>query len=264
MKIQTATLALFISSGCVEAFCPTTGNCNVHETELFASSNSIARTRRGSPDDGAFISRENFLATCMITTGFATSSFILPCQPAEARGRATLEFSCDRYYPRLEAGGVFYANDLKRAIEKNDWAAIKAATEEPPKKTKADKSKIDGGISERAAQAGGFSKARVVAAADLWAAAFSDSSISTKTKKMKEQTAILGQVVEEMNTIAKIALGEEKSGGGIFGFGAKTPSQAELAKQVRELYVKGGNAWNQYVFLSNDDLPVQLKRLPYL
>jgi hypothetical protein len=33
---------------------------------------------------------------------------------------------------------------------------------------------------------------------------------------------------------------------------------------VREFYVKGGNAWNQYVFLANDDLPVQLKRLPYL
>lgn len=140
----------------------------------------------------------------------------------------------------------------------------KAATQEPPKKTKADKSKIDGGVSERAAQAGGFSRARVVAAADLWAAAFSDSSISTKTKKMKEQTEILSQVVEEMNTVAKIALGEEKPNGGLFGFGAKAPSQAELARQVRELYVKGGNAWNQYVFLSNDDLPVQLRRLPYL
>lgn len=137
-------------------------------------------------------------------------------------------------------------------------------TEEPPQKTKADKSKIYGGISERVAQAGGFSKARVIAAADLWAASFSDSSISTKTKRMKEQTAILTQVVDEMNTAAKIALGEVKPNGGMFGLGAKAPSQNELAKQMRELYIKGGNAWNQYVFLSNDDIPIQLKRLPYL
>ena len=81
---------------------------------------------------------------------------------------------------------------------------------------------------------------------------------------MKEQTAILEEVVEGMNKAAKIALGEEKSGGGFLGFGAKAPSQNELAKEVRELYMKGGNAWNQYVFLANDDLPVQLKRLPYL
>ena len=141
---------------------------------------------------------------------------------------------------------------------------VKLATQEPPKRSKADKSKIDGGVAERAAQAGGFSQARVITAAELWAASFSDNSISEKTKKMKEQTVILTEVVEGMNTAAKLALGEEKPSGGLFGFGAKTPSQGELSKQVRELYVKGGNAWNQYIFISNDGLPVQLKRLPYL
>ena len=138
------------------------------------------------------------------------------------------------------------------------------ATAEPPRKSKEDKSKPDGGIADRAAQAGGFSNARVITAAELWAASFSDNSISSKTKKMKEQTEILKEVVDGLNTAAKIALGEEKQGGGFLGFGAKAPSQTELSKQVRELYIKGGNAWNQYVFIANDDLPVQLKKLPYL
>ncbi len=208
------------------------------------------------------INRQDFLS--IITT--ATNILLLPVttQPASARGRATLEYALDRYYPRLEAGGVFYANDLRKAIENNDWRAIKVATAEPPQRTKADKAKADGGASERAAQAGGFSNARVISAAELWASSFSDNSISTKTKKMKEQTEILREVVDGMNTAAKIALGEEKPSGGFFGFGAKAPSQLELAKEVRDLYMKGGNAWNQYVFLANDDLPVQLKRLPYL
>lgn len=245
----------------VKAFCPGTRTpyrTTIVSTELLArkviESGSLSRKDL----------RDYYVGNTSFVTGVLVSTLLLPFESADARGRATLEYSCDRYYPRIEAGGEFYANDLKRAIERNDWAAIKAATEEPPPKTKADKSKIDGGISERAAQAGGFSKARVIAAADLWAASFSDSSISTKTKRMKEQTAILTQVVDEMNTTAKIALGEMKPNGGIFGIGAKTPSQNELAKQMRELYIKGGNAWNQYVFLSNDDLPIQLKRLPYL
>lgn len=208
------------------------------------------------------VNRHDFL-TAIIATGIS-SSILLPSQPAEARGRATLEYALDRYYPRIEAGGVFYSNDLRKAIEKNDWNAIKAATAEPPKRTKEDKAKVDGGIAERAAQAGGFSNSRVVAAADLWAAAFSDNSVSAKTKNMKEQTAILTEVVNGMNSAAKLALGEEKSGGGLFGFGSKAPSQTELAQQVRELYIKGGNAYNQYVFLANDDLPVQFKRLPFL
>jgi hypothetical protein len=211
------------------------------------------------------VNRQDFLTTIVASsTAIVTSSVLLPTEPAHARGRATLEYAIDRYYPRIEAGGVFYANDLKKAIERNDWTAIKAATAEPPKRTKEDKSKVDGGIAERAAQAGGFSNARVIAATELYSASFSDNSIAPKTKAMKEQVAILREVVDGMNTAAKIALGEEKVGGGFFGIGAKGPSQNELAQQVRDLYIKGGNAYNQYVFLANDDLPVTFKRLPYL
>lgn len=50
---------------------------------------------------------------------------------------------------------------------------------------------------------------------------------------------ILREVINGMNSCAKQALGEENAGGGLFGIGAKKPSQAELAKTVRELYVKG-------------------------
>lgn len=209
--------------------------------------------------------RKDFLTTSVTTTFVAVlGSGVLSPQGVSARGRATLEQAYDRYTPRIEAGGTFYATDLKRAIEKADWAAIKAATADPPKRSKEDKSKIDGGIAERAAQAGGFSDARVLGAADLWAASFSDNSVSKKTKAMKEQVTILRDVVEKLSYTSKVALGEEKASGGFFGVGGKKPSQSELVKECAELYVKGGNAWNQYIFLANDDLPIQLKRLPYL
>jgi hypothetical protein len=119
MKLQTKTLILFTVSANVQAFCPSRGNCRLKGMELFASRDSV----------GTALSRENFLAKVVTTatTSAAVTSCLLPIQPVEARGRATLEYSCDRYYPRLEAGGNFYANDLKRAIEKNDWAAIKAS-----------------------------------------------------------------------------------------------------------------------------------------
>lgn len=251
----------------MKAVSPITLLLLVHQSAAFApqiisrdASTSISLHAEGPSD----MSRQEFMTAATSIAMGVSMGVSVGIEPAYARGRATLEQAIDRYYPRLETGGLFYSNDLKKAIEKNDWAAIKAATAEPPKRTKEDKSKLDGGVSERAAQAGGFSQSRVVAAADLWAASFSDNSISPKTKKMKEQTAILAEVSDGMSTAAKIALGEEKPSGGFLGFGAKAPSQAELAKEVRELYIKGGNAWNQYIFLANDDLPVQLKRLPYL
>jgi hypothetical protein len=102
---------------------------------------------------------------------------------------------------------------------------------------------------------------------DLFASDFSDNSISPKTKAMKAEVEKLREVVQELNRAARIALGEEKGGGGgdgLFGIGGKTPSQAELAKEVKDLYLKGGNAFNQYIFVANDGLPVQFGKLPYL
>jgi hypothetical protein len=103
----------------------------------------------------------------------------------------------------------------------------------------------------------------VLVAADLLAAAFSDNSISAKTKKMKDQVAVLRSVVSGMNHASREGLGEEVGGGGLFGLGAKKTSQAELAKRVRELYGQGGTAWNQYIFEANDELPLSLPKLAF-
>lgn len=190
-----------------------------------------------SSDNDSLYSRKKFvsIATSSILSIATTTSL---SQPAFARGRATLETSYDRYTPRIIAGGEYYAKDLRDIIAKNDWAKLKDATSDPPKKTKADRAKIDGGVAERAALAGGFSDARVLVAADLYAAAFSDNSISPKTKLMKEKVENLRGVIQKLNLAAREGLGEEKEGG-FFGLGAKKPSQAELAKTVRALYVEG-------------------------
>lgn len=198
------------------------------------------------------------------SASIAVGTVLVSSQPAYARGRATLEQSYDRYTPRILDGGKFYKSELYGAVAKGDWKGILAATAEPPKKSKEDRTLQDGGVAKRAAQAGGFSNARVLTAMDLYAGTFSDSSISPKTKTMKAEVENLRQVVDGMNKAAKIALGEESAGGGLFGIGGKKPSSSELAKEVQALYVKGGNAYNAYIFAANDGLPVQLNKLPFL
>lgn len=238
MKVLTALVSLFAAfSTSVVAFSP-------------------AETNRA--DVLSTISR----AAAAVAAGSAAT--VLTPSPSLARGRATLEAAYDRYTPRIVTGGQFYAQDFKKMIEKNDFKAIIAATAEPPKKTKADRAKIDGGVSERAAQAGGFSDARVLTAADLYAGAFSDNSISPKTKAMRKSVEKMREVVTGINAAAREASGEESGGGGLFGLGSKKASPKELAVTIRKLYLEGGQAYNQYIFDANDDLPVQLKKLPYL
>ena len=203
-------------------------------------------------------SREQFVSNLVGWSVLST----LPT-PAQARGRATLEQSYERYAPRIVAGGKFLATDFRKMVEKNDWAGLKAATSDPPAKTKADRSKPDGGVTDRAAQAGYFSDARVLVAADLLAGAFSDSSISDKTRNIKGEVAMIREAVQGINTTAREALGEDVGGGGFFGLGPKK-SQAELSKSVREQYVKAGTSYNKCVFLINAELPLSLAKLPYI
>jgi hypothetical protein len=206
-------------------------------------------------------SREKFLSR------FASIASVLvlsPLQPAVARGRATLDQAYDRYTPRIIAGGDFYKKDMRNLVAKNDFDGLKRALQEPPNKSKDDRAKPDGGTTERASQAGGFSDARVLVAADLFAATFSDSSITEKTKKMKTEVEMLRSIVKRMELIAKQALGEETGDGGLFGFGTKKANKDEISKELKELYIQGGNAYNRYVFAANEGLPVQLAKLPFL
>jgi len=99
---------------------------------------------------------------------------------------------------------------------------------------------------------------------DLYAAGFSDSSFTAKTKKLQGKVEELRKVVQGMNSAAKQALGEEDGGGGFFGLGKKKVSEKEIAQTVRQLYVEGGNKWNEYVYEANEGLAVQFNKLPYL
>jgi hypothetical protein len=101
--------------------------------------------------------------------------------------------------------------------------------------------------------------------ADLYASGFSSqNSFSPKTKKMKGAVEKLRGVTKDMLAVARQGLGED-SGGGFFGFGgAKKPSEAELKKKIRDLYVEGGNAWNEYVVAANDELALKFDRFEYI
>jgi hypothetical protein len=219
----------------------------------------MATTTSSSSRLHATTTRHDFL----LTTAGASAFWLLQQQPAMARGRATLEQSYERYSPRIKAGGEFYGKELRNLVGASDWKGIKEALAEVPDRKKEDLRKPDAGVAERARQAGAFSDARVLTAADLYAGAFSDNSISPKTKKMKASIEQVRAAVQGMQSVAKQALGED-SGGGLFGLGKSKPNEAELKKKLKEYYVLGGNAWNEYILAANDDLALKFDRFPFV
>ena len=230
---------------------------------LQVSSLNVASSTPTPSGASAGITGETSRANFLKVAGATGVALVVRTDVAYARGRATLDYSYERYVPRIIDGGEFFKKDLSSMIGKSDWNGIRSSLAEPRKKTKSDRSKADGGVGERAAQAGKFSDARVLVACDLFASAFSDNSISQKTKDMQKEVKELRQVIVEMDLVARQALGEETSGG-FFGIGAKKSSKEELSNRMKQLYLQGGQAWNRYIFAANDGLPVQLNKLPYL
>lgn len=208
--------------------------------------------------------RQDFIKTVSMAgaTLMVSNTLFMP-DAAYARGRATLEKTYERYSPRIREGSKFYGTELRSMVAKDDWTGIKLALAEPPARKDGDLRKPDAGVAERARLAGGFSDARVLVAADLFAAAFSESSIREKTKKMQSFVNQEREIINEMQRIAKQALGEEVSGG-FFGLGAKKADPAELSKKMKELYVSGGNTWNEYLLAANDNLALQFDRFEYV
>jgi hypothetical protein len=225
----------------------------VHQTpQRWATTSLSASTRK------EFFQQAKIAASSMAVIAAITGT----PEVASARGRATLEQAYRKYTPRILAGGAFYASEMKQLVASANFAAIQNSLREPPSRQKDDLKKPDSGVADRARLAGQFSDARVLTAADLYAAAFSESSISPKTKKMQAAVAKMRSVVEEMEEVCKQALGE--SSGGLFGLGAKKVDKTELAKQLRTLYVDGGNAYNEYILTANQDLALQFDKLPFI
>jgi hypothetical protein len=230
------------------------------------ASRRFAVTSRDDDSTGPALSRQDFVtfaSTIAVSSSAAVLGLTMQPNVAQARGRATFEVAYRKFTPRIVTGGEFYSTDMKKMIAAADFAGIKNALQEPPSRTKEDLSKSDSGVAARARQAGQFSDARVLVAADLYAASFSEASISIKTKKMKEAVTKMRNVVQEMESIVSDALGESSSGG-LFGLGGKKVDKTEAAKKLRALYVEGGNAYNEYVLLANENLAMQFDKLAYI
>lgn len=166
---------------------------------------------------------------------------VLPGE-AQARGRATQIKSWSRYGARVEGMRGWIAGSLKGMIKTADYAGIKEATE--PKK----------GVMNT-----------FLTAMDLWAATYSDASISPKTNAMMADNEALRTVQKDLYALSQKALGEEvKKSGGFLGIGAKEkakPTAAELNAEYVALFEKAKAAYNDYCELNNVGRPFEIDEL---
>jgi len=175
---------------------------------------------------------------------------LLP-EAASARGRNTQVATMQRYRPRLEALASYYKTDLPALIDSADWKGLTTAAE-------ADMSK--GG------KVGALFRGE--SAMNLWASSFSDAYPSEKTKELLTRTAAIGDAREQLYALARKGTGEGLGNtGGFFGIGGakeEIPSNSALQKEAKLNMQKAMKAYNEYIDMSNDGMPLEIRPLTRL
>mmetsp|Transcript_14974 Transcript_14974/g.30871 ORF Transcript_14974/g.30871 Transcript_14974/m.30871 type:complete len:231 (-) Transcript_14974:572-1264(-) len=150
----------------------TSANAFVHPSPSVGSPTALASAVENKHNEQSAVvssTRQAFLGQVATSSAaLVAASFLGTAPPALATGRATLDVTYRRYAPRIRAGGEFYGGDFKSLVANNDWKGIQGALREVPERQKKDLSKSDGGVAERARQAGAFSDARVLVAGRFW------------------------------------------------------------------------------------------------
>lgn len=183
----------------------------------------------------------------LLTGGAAAAAAVVLPQAAGARGRATQGAAMQRYSPRIAAFGAYLAGDLEKTIDGGDWSTLAAecVTVEDKKK------KIKLGTLPRGESA-----------MDLWANTYSDNTKSDKTKEMLAEVERISAARATLADVACRGTGAcAKGEGGLFGFGAKKAAPAspqQLASEAAQATADAKAAFNRYVGLNNDRVPVSM------
>uniref|UniRef100_A0A7S3K4D3 Uncharacterized protein n=1 Tax=Aureoumbra lagunensis TaxID=44058 RepID=A0A7S3K4D3_9STRA len=190
-------------------------------------------------------SREKFLLQVSGTALFTA----LPIDEAFARGRGTQPAMFLRYQPRIAAFGSYLKSDVGKKIADADWTALKADVAADLKKKKGKIGPIYNGES----------------AMSLWAASYSETFITDKSKEMQEKVDEITQFRKSLESIALKGTGDGLAKtGGFFGLGAKPepkPSDATLQKEAKAALTKAVKAYNDYVEINNVGIPFEINPL---
>ena len=193
--------------------------------------------------------------TKAITSGLVATSFIsgpmllVTSSPpvAHADIRAQQKRTYFRYIPKLVTGRDFYKNELKTAIDKEDWPVITKMFEEFVARRNPDSGSVE---SMDTYVAEYYYRPMTV-----FSGSFAERGSSEKTRQLLAQK----QAFETAMIALDSAVNDKK--GGFFGGEVKAPTGAERKKLAAQAYADGKTALNEYIRIANEGLMRELNKI---
>jgi len=170
-------------------------------------------------------------------------------QPANADVRAQQKRTYFRFIPKLNEGTAFFKNELKQAIDKEDWKVLEKAFEVYVSKyNKNDPNQIDATDT--------YINVHFYRPMTLFAGSFAERGSSPKTKAMMEQEALFEEAMGNLEGCIK-----DRKGSGFFAADIKMPTGAAKKKLALESYAKAKESLNEYIKIGNTGLMLELNKI---
>ena len=193
--------------------------------------------------------------TKAITSGLVATSFlsgpmlVVTSSPpvAHADIRAQQKRTYFRYIPKLVTGRDFYKNELKTAIDKEDWAVVTKMFDEFVSRRNPDSGAVE---SMDTYVAEYFYRPMTV-----FSGSFAERGSSDKQRALLAQEAAF----EAAMTVLDNAVNDKK--GGFFGGEVKAPTGAARKNLAVQAYADGKAALNEYIRIANEGLMRELNKI---
>lgn len=165
---------------------------------------------------------------------------------ANADVRAQQKRTYFRFVPKLITGLNFYKNDLKAAVDKEDWATISKIFEVYVSKYNAnDPNQVDATDT--------YVNVQLFRPMTVFAGSFAEKGSSPKQKQLMEQEVLFETAMKKLEGCASKTPGS--------GFFASDVPASKDKKVARQAYEDGKNALNEYIKVVNTGLMLELNKI---
>lgn len=170
-------------------------------------------------------------------------------EPANAEFRAAQKRTYFRFVPKLIEGRAYYKNELKAAIDGENWDVISKFFETYVSKYNPnDPNQIDATDS--------YVNVHFYRPMTVFSGSFAERGSSTKQRLLLEQIDNFKVAMDDLEGCVK-----DRTEGGFFGKTIKMPTGKERKIQAQNSWTKGKEALNSYIKIANDGLMLELSKI---
>ena len=186
------------------------------------------------------------VATPLAVVVFPPAPFAVEVAHADVRAQQKKTYF--RFVPKLIVGRDFYKNELKAAIDKEDWPVVQKVFEEYVTRTNKESGTVEATDT--------YVRQNLIRPMVVFSGSFAERGSSDKQRALVEQEQKFEAAMASLDSSVN-----DKAGGFLGTGGSKAPTGAARKTQAQQAWADGKAALNSYISIANEGLMLELNKI---